>query len=229
MHVIDNGSSWKNVHPIERWASAVGGVALAVVGARRGKSGMLGMLGGAMMIQRGVTGRCHVYRTLGLTTAPKKTNASLPYELGIRVDARIIIRQPREVVWEFWRHIENLPTFMRHLVSVERQPNGRSHWIARGPAGHHVQWDAQVINVIPGELIGWRSLPGSDVDSAGSVHFNEAPGGGTEVRVELQYNPPAGFLGAYVAQLFGKEPQQEIEEDLERLKHALENELVEAR
>ena len=92
-----------------------------------------------------------------------------------------------------------------------------------GPCNRPVEWYAEIINEVPSELIGWKSLPGSDVDCAGSVRFTDAPGGrGTEVRVELQYNPPAGMVGAYLARLFGREPEQEIEADLGRLKQYLE-------
>jgi uncharacterized membrane protein len=89
--------------------------------------------------------------------------------------------------------------------------------------GRKVEWDAEIINEYPNELIAWKSLAGADVDSAGSVHFSDAPGGrGTEVRVELQYNPPAGVAGAYIAKLFGHEPEQAIIEDLHRMKQFLE-------
>jgi len=119
--------------------------------------------------------------------------------------------------------LDNLPRFMRHLVSVDQLDYRRSRWVAQGPAGWRVTWDAEVINEIPNELLAWQSLAGSQVDSAGSVRFTEAPGGrGTEIRVELQYNPPAGIVGAYVARLFGREPEQEIEADLNRLKQFLE-------
>jgi len=72
-------------------------------------------------------------------------------------------------------------------------------------------------------MIAWRSLDGADMDHAGSVWFKDAPGGrGTEVRVEMQYNPPAGVFGALVASMAGKEPSQQIRKDLYRLKSLLE-------
>jgi uncharacterized membrane protein len=99
----------------------------------------------------------------------------------------------------------------------------RSHWVAKAPAGRTVQWDAEIINEIPGELIGWRTLDGADVVSAGSVRFKRAAGGrGTEVRVRLQYEPPAGKVGATVAWIMGHEPSQTIREDLRRFKQLME-------
>ena len=86
-----------------------------------------------------------------------------------------------------------------------------------------VEWDAEIINEIENMLIAWRSLPGSDVVVAGSVNFDRVRGGrSTQVSVHLQYEPPAGRVGASVATVFGREPSQTIREDLRRLKQVLE-------
>jgi uncharacterized membrane protein len=163
---------------------------------------------------------------MGFRTAPRGQGAdviSVPYELGIRVDKAITIARPRREVYQFWRTLGNLPRFMKNVRSVVEIGGNRSHWVAEAPAGRTVEWDAVIHNEREGELIAWRSLPGSDVDHAGSVWFKDAPGGrGTEVCVELQYNPPAGTLGAIFASLCGREPGQQIQEDLHRLKALLE-------
>jgi uncharacterized membrane protein len=100
-------------------------------------------------------------------------------------------------------------------------PDGRSHWVVKGPAGTTLEWDAEVINDKPNELIAWRTVPGARVDHAGSVRFEPQAGGGTLVRVSLQYNPPGGELAHLVSALFGADPGERIQEDLERLKDAL--------
>lgn len=221
MEVIRTNTPFINLSTPERWASVIAGGAMAAAGIRKGRSGLLHLLAGGAMIQRGISGQCRFYRLFGLRTAP--SDATLPYELGIRARAAVTINQPRERIFQFWRQLENLPRFMRHLVSVEPADGVRSHWVALGPAGKKVEWDAEIINEIPNQLIAWKSLPGSDVASAGSVRFQDAPGGrGTEIRVDLQYNPPAGIVGAHIARLFGREPEQEIEADLGRLKQFLE-------
>jgi uncharacterized membrane protein len=110
---------------------------------------------------------------------------------------------------------------MDHLESVTILDENRSHWVAKGPAGTKVEWDATIHNEIENELIAWRSLPGADVDNAGSVHFTLS-GNGTEVRVVLSYDPPAGKVGAAVAKLLGEEPSQQVEEDLRRFKQVIE-------
>jgi uncharacterized membrane protein len=136
----------------------------------------------------------------------------------------ITINRPAEDVYRFWRDLANLPSFMNHLASVEVTGNGRSHWTANAPAGRTVDWDAEIVEDKPNQRLAWRSLDGSQVSNSGWVSFTPAPGdgGGTEVRVELSYDPPGGALGKVVAKLFGEEPQQQVTDDLRRLKQVLE-------
>ena len=142
---------------------------------------------------------------------------------GIHAKASCIVNLQPEEVYSFWRNFENLPRFMRHLDSVQDLGDGRSRWIAKGPAGTQVEWDATIIADVPGGVITWRSLEDSDVDNAGAVRFERAPGGrGTIVKVNIQYNPPAGVIGATVAKLFGEEPEQQLDDDLRRFKQVLE-------
>jgi len=141
----------------------------------------------------------------------------------IHVVKSITVNRPREDVYRFWRDLSNLPTFMAHLESVEVS-NGRSTWRAKAPAGQTVSWQAEIIQDRPAECISWRSVEGSTiVPSRGVVRFIEAPGNrGTEVQVDLRYDPPGGALGAAFAKLFGEEPGQQIASDLRRLKQVLE-------
>jgi uncharacterized membrane protein len=112
---------------------------------------------------------------------------------------------------------------MHHLISVEQRDGGVTRWTVEGPMGTRVHWEAEIVTEIENERIAWRSLPGSQVESAGSVQFSDAPRNlGTEVRIELQYNPPAGYIGAYGAKLFGRDAQSAIEADCWRLKEYLE-------
>jgi uncharacterized membrane protein len=142
---------------------------------------------------------------------------------GVHANASCIVNRDPDDVYRFWRQLENLPRFMQHLVSVEETPDGRSHWVAKGPAGMNVEWDATIVAEDPGRVITWRSLENSDVDNAGAVRFEPAPGGrGTIVKVNIQYNPPAGVVGATVARLFGEEPNQQLEDDMRRFKQVME-------
>jgi uncharacterized membrane protein len=227
MQVISHTRHVRNIAERERWASVVAGSALAVLGLRRrSRLGLVLAAAGAEMVRRGATGHSYLYEYTGVRTAPKGQGAettSVPYELGIRVDYAVTINKPRAEVYRLWRDLENLPRCMKHLVSVERLDDRRSRWVVRGPAGRTVTWDAEINNEIENELIGWRSLAGGRVDAAGSVQFREAPSvRGTEVLLELQYNPPGGILGAFAARMWGEEPTQQIQEDLYRFKQWVE-------
>ncbi|MDQ3354501.1 MAG: SRPBCC family protein [Actinomycetota bacterium] len=135
----------------------------------------------------------------------------------------ITINASPEVVYTVWRDFERLPAFMYHLESVSTTTGVRSHWVARGPAGTSVEWDAEITEDVPGERIAWCSLEGASVDNTGSVQFRPAPGEqGTEVHLELQYSPPGGRLGSVVAKLFGEEPNQQVSDDLRRFKQIVE-------
>lgn len=139
------------------------------------------------------------------------------------VKKAITINRPPDELYQFWHNFENLPRFMEHLKSVQVTGEKRSHWTAKGPVGTTVEWDAEVVDDQPGALIAWRSLDGATVDNAGTVRFAAAPGGrGTEVRVELRYDPPGGALGATVAKLFGEDPTEQIPDDLRHFKQVME-------
>lgn len=154
---------------------------------------------------------------------PEAVTASAPWSRAIHVHKAITINRSMTEVYEFWRDFQNLPRFMNHLESVQVMDGGRSHWRAKAPGGMTVEWDAEIIEDRPNELIQWRSLEGADVDNAGAVCFQAAPGGrGTEVHVELYYNPPGGVIGAAVAKLFGEAPDQQIAGDLRRFKQVME-------
>jgi uncharacterized membrane protein len=199
-----------------------GGALLLLIGAsRRSVGGTLLAATSAPLLYRGITGRWPSFGN-GFTQA-EDTKVALGGPRGVHVRESIRLEVPLTEAYGFWRRLENLPRFMRHLDRVTESSDGKSHWVAVGPAGLTVEWDAEVINEVDNELIAWRSLPGSDVVSAGSVNFDAARAGrSTEVSVDLQYAPPAGKAGALIASLFGREPSQTIREDLRHFKQLLE-------
>ncbi|GAA4224041.1 putative membrane protein [Streptosporangium album] len=143
-------------------------------------------------------------------------------ERGMDLHAAITINRPRQELYLYWRDFENLPRFMAHLESVETRGDGRSHWKARGPAKTAPEWDVAITEDHHGELIVWRSTSGT-VGSRGLVSFTDAPGGrGTEVRVNLKYDPPGGKVGAAFAKLLGEHPEQQARDDLRRFKQVVE-------
>lgn len=141
----------------------------------------------------------------------------------LHVKVAITVNRPPHEVYDRWRDLESLPAFLWHLESVAVLDERRSHWVAKAPLGRTVEWDAELVDDVPGERLSWRSVEGATVPNRGSVAFAEAPGGGrTELVVELEYEPPLGSAGATVAKLFGEEPQQQLRDDLRRFKQLVE-------
>jgi uncharacterized membrane protein len=214
-----------NVGQAERWISGVAGAALLGYGLRRRKFRALALPLGVGLIRRALTGRCEVNRALGRNSAREEGRispvASLDRGEGTKIEQSVVINRPRAELFQFWRQFDNLPRFMDNLEAVTILGDRRSHWVAKGPAGMRVEWDAEIHNEIEDELIAWRSLPGADVDQAGSVHFSPVHEGGTEVRVVMRYAAPAGKLGDAVAHLLGDDPERQIADDLRRFKQVM--------
>ena len=220
----DSTDAGINVGRTERIVSGVVGAALIGYGLGRRRLRALLFPLGAELIRRGVTGKCRINRALGRNSAQGRDSAitSLEHGQGTRIEQAIVISRPRDELFQFWRQLDNLPRFMDNLESVTTLDPRRSHWVAKGPLGTRVEWDAEIHNEIEDEIIAWRSLPGSEVDQAGSVHFTPVHNGGTEVRVVMRYAAPAGKLGDAVAHLLGDDPARQVADDLRRFKQVME-------
>lgn len=215
-----------NVGAGERVVSLTAGSVLALFGlSRRSLPGVLVATLGGGLVYRGLTGYCRMYQALGVDRTRREAQPEDYFQRGIHVEESYYIRRRPAELYQYWRNFENLPRLMKHLESVRVIDDKRSHWVAKAPgiAGGQVEWDAEIINEEPNALIAWRSVPGADVDNAGSIRF--LPGAadrGTKVDVVLDYIPPAGAVGKWVARLFGEEPQQQIKEDLRNFKRVME-------
>lgn len=212
-----------NVGPRERTASLIGGAGVILWALLRGgKLRLPGLASGVYLLNRGVTGHCAVYETMGIRRSGQRTQD------GVRVERTMTINQRRPEVYRFWRSFENLPRFMKHLKEVKDLGEGRSHWVARGPLGVSVEWDAEIIEESENERIAWQSLPGARVENHGLVVFEDAParqddaGHATEIHVVLEYNPPGGTYSAAIARLMGEEPGMQVLDDLRRFKQIME-------
>jgi uncharacterized membrane protein len=139
----------------------------------------------------------------------------------VDIQKTLFIAAPVERVYEFWTDYENFPLFMSNVREVRDLGGGRSHWVVRGPGGVPIEWDAVLTEQVPGEVLAWRSRPGSMLENAGAVRFRRE-GEGTRVDLRLCYNPPAGGAGQAVAALLGADPRAKLNEDLGRLKALLE-------
>jgi uncharacterized membrane protein len=208
---------------LERWGSVTTAAAIMLYGVSRRTPAGIGLaLAATPLAYRGLAGRWPPPLT-ARHRGSAETRAALSGDRGFVVHEAVRLELPVAEVYQFWRRLENLPRFMDYLHQVTETGNGRSHWSAKGPGGVLVEWDAEIINEVENQVIGWRSLPGGDVTVAGSVNFDTVRGGrATQLTVRLQYAPPAGRVGAFVSFLAGREPSQTIREDLRRLKQILE-------
>lgn len=191
---------------------------LMLQAAMRRKGSPRGRVMGAAAAVAGLT-------VIDVIASAKTSRSSDPTTEGGAVRARtaITVNRAPEDVYGYWHHFENLPNFMAHLESVEAKEDGRWRWVANAPLGRTVEWEAQIEEDIPNELIAWRSLEGSDVANRGSVRFAPAAGGrATEVTLELTYEPPGRAVGAAVARMFGEEPLQQMKDDVRRFKQVME-------
>lgn len=214
-----NGESHKhNVGKADRVLSALlGATTLLRMTRWHGVGKAAAVTSGIMLLTRAATGHSKVYEALGVSSTSLKEGA------GIDLDVSITIMRPREEVFEFWRDVSNLPLFMRHLKSVEDMGGGVTHWEAFGPREIPVEWDAQLINEEPNELLAWASLPGSLIENAGSVQFKDAGERGTEVLLNMRYRPSKGMVpGFLLAKVMNPVTQADVLADLRRLKHVME-------
>ena len=157
------------------------------------------------------------------------TNLDLKSLVGVGSDCSAIevrktvnINAPVEQVYAFWTNYQNFPRFMHNVREVRATGNGRSHWTVAGPGGVPISWTAKLTEQIPNQLLAWETLPGSRVSSSGTVRFEPGPNGGTQVHINLCYQPPGGALGHALAKLFGSDPRSEMAGDLVRMKTLIE-------
>ena len=227
--IREREEGWGNASEVnlgdpERLASGIGGAALMAAGVRHGGWGgvALALLGGTF-VYRGLTGYCAVYDNLGVESAGKRReDAGRDVHKGVLSRATVTINRPAEEIYRYCRDFENLPRFMKHVLSVQALDETHSRWTVRTPFGNATS-DAEILNDRPNELIAWKTVEGSDVSSAGTIRLRPAPGNrGTELTLEYNIEPPAGVVGLTVAKLLGQDPGQRLRDDLRRFKQIME-------
>lgn len=173
---------------------------------------------GGYLLYRGITGHCLVYSSLGKTKDVKHTPA-------INIRTSLIVNKPKDEVYNFWRKLENLPLFMKHISNVTEIDNKHSHWEAVIPGNiGKIKWNAEIVKEEPGYLIGWQSIPNSTINNAGKVIFHDALGGqGTELEVVISYHAPAGELGSGLAQMLNPVFEKVVRQDVMNFKDYIEN------
>ncbi|SHL20356.1 Uncharacterized membrane protein [Chitinophaga jiangningensis] len=218
--LLYNSSSIINVSPEGRLVSIFSGAwllgsAISRVDKKPVRS-LLKLIGAGYLLYRGISGNSLFNGLTGKRQPDKHTRA-------VNIRTTIMIDNPREEVYYFWRQLSNLPVFMKHLQTVEEYDPLHSHWVVKGPGGiGTLEWDAEIVKEYPGEFLGWRSLPGSSIATAGRVTFMDIPGGGTAVDVMLTYRAPAGYLGSGLAWLLNPAFENMIVNDIKRFKYFME-------
>lgn len=139
-----------------------------------------------------------------------------------KMEESIVVNRSPEEVYSFWRKLENLPRFMEHLESVRETGANRSHWVLKTPGGPTLEWDAEIVNEVPDQLLEWRSLPESEVMNRGTVRFRPAQQG-TEIHVSIQYSPPGGAVGSTAAKMANPAISREVRKELENFKRIIES------
>ncbi|WOD40249.1 SRPBCC family protein [Nodosilinea sp. E11] len=199
---------------LEQWTSIIGGSAL-VLGGLQQRS-----LRGVLMA---VAGGGLVYQGAQKKSTLKQVGEAAGLDKAIRVEKTVTINRPASELYSYWRRLENLPEFMRHIKSVQVFDDSRSHWVVNAPLDQSIEWDAVIVNDQPDHLIAWASAEDAEVDHSGFVRFQPATGNrGTEVKVVMEYELPGGVMAAAIAKLFGEEPEQQIGDDLNRFKQLME-------
>jgi uncharacterized membrane protein len=153
---------------------------------------------------------------------PLRALAGIDKSRGIEIQKTIYIHAPTEEVYAFLADYDNFPQFMRNILSVQTRADGISHWKVAGPGGTPVEWDSTTTRQERNRLIEWSTVEGSTVEHTGSIELNAAGPNGTRVQIRMSYSPPAGVLGHAIAKLLGSDPKTELDEDMMRLKIALE-------
>lgn len=216
-----NGSGVVNVGQGERIASAAVGAWLLSSGlnsiTKNPIKALVKTALGGLLLYRGGSGHCPVYGGMGKTKGVSHTAA-------INIRTGLIVNKPRNEVYAFWRKLENLPLFMKHLASVTEIDSKHSHWEAMIPGNiGKIKWNAEIVKEEEGTLIGWQSIPNSSINNAGKVTFHDAHNGeGTELEVVISYHPPAGELGAGLAKVLTPVFEKMIRKDVMSFKEYIE-------
>jgi uncharacterized membrane protein len=207
-----------NVGKLERIASILAGSALLVKGLQNEekKSGIAMAIAGGMLFFRGATGHSIIYTIAGKKKLPDTVK-------NINIMTKLTVNSPRQEVYDFWRKLSNLPLFMTHLEKVEVIDSKRSHWSAKVP-GHlgKIEWDAEIVKEIDGELLGWNSLPHASINNAGKVEFRDADENGTEITVLITYRAPFGDVGEGIASMLNPVFKKMITKDVKNFKRYIE-------
>jgi uncharacterized membrane protein len=189
------------------------GSALTAYGAsRRDAIGGLVGLAGAALVVRAAT-NLDAARLVGAGGGRR----------AIDIQKTIHINVPVSTVFDFWSSFENFPRFMKNVREVRAtKDDGQSHWTVAGPGQVPIEFDAVITDLVPNEVLAWKTVEGAPVAHAGIVRFEPDEFGGTRLHIRFSYNPPGGAIGHAFAVLLGDDPKTKMDQDLARMKTLIE-------
>jgi uncharacterized membrane protein len=217
--------SYRNVGDSDRKISLVAGAGSMLYGLTRG--GMLGLAltaVGGLFVYRGLSGHCPMFSRMGYSTARPSDRGLFGEQRGpLHFTTGVTIQRSPEELYDFWHGFTHLPRFMKFIRDVRPSGGDRTHWVAEIPGMGQVEWESEVVRDVPNESISWRSVEGSEIPQEGEIRFRRAPDGkGTEVELDMRYEPPAGRLGRAFGGLLNVMTKEAAREDLRRFKRLME-------
>lgn len=122
--------------------------------------------------------------------------------------AAVTIGRPAEELRALWLQPDTQSRIWAHFADVTASNARTADWVAHGPAGGEYRWRTEVDDSAPTELR-WSTLDGADVANAGTLTFRPAPGErGTELHLNVRFDPPGGVVGEAVSKLFHIVPRE---------------------
>jgi len=207
-----------NIGDKERMLSALAGSLLLYATAKKNTINTLLLLGGGYLLYRAVTGHCAVRAAL-----PER-GAWASHGADIKVRAQLVVNKPRHEVYAFWRRLENLPLFMKHLENVDELDAKTSAWKMKIPGGAgDIRWEATIVKEEKGTELSWHSVPGAAIENTGKINFSDTPGKGTRLDVMISYKAPAGAIGERIAHLLTPAFRNRVEQDILHFRYYMEN------
>ncbi|MBP2859938.1 SRPBCC family protein [Dickeya oryzae] len=141
-----------------------------------------------------------------------------------QLSSSLIIRQSADVLFDLWRNPETLPVLMNHVAHIDIINHTDSLWRMKAPFGQYIEWRARIEDEQPGQFIYWRSLPGAKIPNEGCLVFRPIPNSeNTEVTLSIRFDPPGGFLGKALSQVFQLLPKEMLHKTLLRFKQMAEH------
>ena len=210
-----------NVHEVERLVSSVLGGALVSWGiTRRSLGGVVMGIAGGVLLYRGISGHSYLYQGLGMNTTDRSRQLGARATAGApEIEHSITVEKPARELYRFWREPQQFAQIMEDFAEVTPLDENRTHWRVRSPFGRTLEWDTQVVEDRPGEMLRWESLQGARLRSEGEVRFRPAPKDwGTETTLHLRFDTPGGVIGKTLAPRQGIMSHMPVEKALRRFK-----------